>query len=149
MAEHIKEGEHEDEERSTAGVHEGSPPPSVVFAGQLEVAQHDGDLPGGDEHQHEDGQQEAEDGVHLVGEEGGHEEVDLEEAGSEGDAAAHQAGQPGPQGPRLGRDLPLDVVGADGHVVLGETVPEEGPEVDQRKRDAEPEQDQLEDGGCE
>lgn len=147
MAEHIKNRKHEDEEGGAPCVHEGSPPPSIVFAGQLEVAQHDRDLRRGDEHQHEDGEQEAEDHVHLVRHERGHEEVDLEEDGSEGDAAAHEAGEPRTQVPRLGGDLSLDVVGSDGHVVFGEVVAELGTEVDERERDAEPEQDQFENGG--
>ena len=147
MTEHVKEREREDEERSTPGIHERSPPPSVIFAGQLEVAEHDRDLRRRDQHQHEDGEQEPEHHVHLVGHDGGHEEIDLEEDGSEGDAAAHEAGEPGTQIPRLRGDLSLDVVGADGHVILGETVAEKRAEVDERKGHAEPEQDQLEDGG--
>lgn len=148
MTEHVKEREREDEERSTSCIHERSPPPSVILAGQLEIAEHDRDLRRRDQHQHEDGQQEPEHHVHLVRHDGGHEEVDLEEDGSEGDAAAHEAGEAGTQIPRLGGDLPLDVVGADGHVVLGESVAEKRAEVDERKRHAEPEKNQLENGGC-
>ena len=79
---------------------------------------------------------------------GGHHEIDLEEDGAEGDAASHEAGKRGMKVPRLGRNLPLDVVGSHRHVVLGELVGHEATQEGQRNGDGEPESRQLQHGGC-
>ena len=50
--------------------------------------------------------------------------------------------------PRLGRNLPLDVVGSHRHVVLGELVGHEATQEGQRNGDGEPESRQLQHGGC-
>lgn len=119
----------------------------VVLVGQLEVAEHDRDLGGGDDGECEDGQEEAEDGVGLVEEDGGEHEVHLQENGAEGNAAAHEAGHDRVEVPGPRRDLALDVVGAHGHVVLGDLVADEGAEVDERERDEEPEEGESDERG--
>ena len=148
-ADHVVNREQEDKERRAARIGEGAPPPVVVLVGELEVAEHDGDLCGGDDGEGEDRQQEAEHGVGLVEQHRGEHEVHLEEDGSEGHAAADDARERGVEVPRTAGNLALNVVGANGHVVLGELVADEGAEVDERERDAEPEEHESDDGGYE
>ena len=115
---------------------------------ESEVADDDSDFRRRNDHQEEDDEEEAEDRVDLMEQHGGHHEIDLEEDGAEGDAASHEAGKRGMKVPRLGRNLPLDVVGSHRHVVLGELVGHEATQEGQRNGDGEPESRQLQHGGC-
>ena len=65
-------------------------PPPVVFAAQLEIAEHDGDLGTGDEQDDEHQAQEAEEVVELVQPHGGEDEEQLDEDGAKRQDASDQ-----------------------------------------------------------
>ena len=121
----------------------------VVLISQLEVAEHDRDLCSSDHSECNNRKKEAKDGVCLVQEDRRQHEVHFEENGSKRNATSNKARNDGVKVPRAGWNLALDVVGAHGHVVLGDLVADEGAEVDERKRHEEPEENEPEQRGYE
>ncbi len=59
------------------GMQERSPPPTVILAAQLEIAQENGDLSTSEHQQNHDQKQEAKDIVHLMQPQGRHDEKQL------------------------------------------------------------------------
>ena len=125
---------------------EGSPPPAVVLVHQLEVAQQDGDLSAGhDEHDHYE-EKEPEDVVDLMQPKSRHDEVQLHGYCAEGQHAAQHARDERVHVPGLLRDGARDLVGTHRKRNNFTLVAEEASKEHQWHRDAEPEEQQREEG---
>ena len=143
----VDEGVEEDVQGGGSGSAEGAPPPVVVLAAKLEVAEEDGNLGAGNDKDDEDQEEEAEDVVVLVHPHGTEDEVQLDEAGAEGEDTADQESEGDAHKPGLVGDLSGNVGGVDGELHGLLLVSEVGTEEDQGGRNTEPEDEKDEHGG--
>ena len=104
----------EDVECRCASCHERSPVPMVILTAEQEVYHQDGDCGACDDHETVAEEEEAEHVVDLAEPDGGHDEVELDEDGSEGEDADDEHGWDGFHVGCHGWDLAGDLVGADG-----------------------------------
>mmetsp|Transcript_10320 Transcript_10320/g.28390 ORF Transcript_10320/g.28390 Transcript_10320/m.28390 type:complete len:309 (+) Transcript_10320:272-1198(+) len=137
----------EDVDGGAAGGAEGPPPPVIVLVAELEVGEEEGDLGARDDEDDEDDEQEPEDVVVVLIPDGGHDKVELDEAGAEGEDAADHHGERSTHEPRLVRNLAWDVGGLDREFDDLRLVTEEGTGEDERDGDSEPHDDEDEHGG--
>lgn len=91
--------------------HKCAPVPPVVLCTQQEIHQQDSGSRRGNNHQAVAEEQEPEHVVDLVGPEGGHNEVQLDKNGTEGENSGQQNRRNCAQATRHRRNLPRDLVG--------------------------------------
>mmetsp|Transcript_4643 Transcript_4643/g.13216 ORF Transcript_4643/g.13216 Transcript_4643/m.13216 type:complete len:260 (-) Transcript_4643:1424-2203(-) len=121
---------------------EGAPPPRPVLGTELEVDAEDGHFGAGDNQDDQDERQEPEHVVVVVGPDAAHDEVQLGEAGPEGEETAKNNGHPPLRDERALRDgAPRQV---DAHGILPLALLEAGvrPAAGQRHAHEEPQEDE-------
>ena len=119
----------------------------VVLPTKLKVAEEDGNLGAGNNEDDEHQQKESEDVVVLIHPDRTENEIQLNEAGAEGQDAADQERKGDAHEPGLIRNLAGNVGGVDGELDGLLLVSEVGTEEDQRSRNTEPKDEKDEHGG--
>ena len=140
--------EHVERRRGATG--EGGPRPSVVFGAEQPIRRGDRHAGGDNDEDQQHEQHEAVDVVHLVVPEGGEDKVELNEDADEGQHAAREDNQAAAGVPPAGGDHSRDLIdarhveaGAAGAVAAEAAVAaDDGANNDERKRDAEPQEEQ-------
>ena len=143
----VHKGIEEDVKGGGASRAERAPPPVVVLPTKLKVAEEDGNLGAGNNEDDEHQQKEAEDVVVLIHPDRTENEIQLNEAGAEGQDAADQERKGDAHEPGLIRNLAGNVGGVDGELDGLLLVSEVGTEEDQRSRNTKPKDEKDEHGG--
>ena len=110
----------------------GDSPPAIVFAAELEVAQHYGNLCACDDQDHKHQAKEAEEVVELVEPHGGQNEEELNEDSAKWQNASNQDAEHWVHVPWLFRYLSGDLIGAHGVLKCWGLVAKVGANKDQR-----------------
>lgn len=142
LGEEVEDGVKEHVEGRSSRGEVSSPPPVVVFATELEVAHHDGDLGAGENQNDKHDRQETKDVVELVQPERRKDEEEFDEDGTEGKYASHQNRKGWLHIPDLLGDLSWDLVGSHWWVLDLLLVSEIASEEDKRDGDTEPKSDE-------
>lgn len=140
----VKEGVEEDIGGRSSGREEGTPPPAMILAAELEVDHDDRNFRAGDDKYEQDDEKEGEEVVDLLQPDRGEDKEKFNEDGTEGQDTAEEDRKERIQVPHLRRDGTRDVV--DAHRVLDgrATRREMSAHHGQWYGDAEPESNQSE-----
>jgi len=113
FCEEVEDGIKEHIECTGSRGQECSPPPMIVLATKLEVAHDDGDLGASQDQNDEDNGQKSKNVVELMQPNGGQDEEQFDEDGSEGKDSSHQDREQRSHIPDLLWDLARNLVGSD------------------------------------